>query len=159
MRIHKPLAGMLLMLALWLTPIAANSQTSIQGNASPAASESNSAPANSPEQTVARLVAEVRAGRELIAEQRAALAALEEQVRIEQANSASVAASYASAQREIEQLRSSINHLERAIRLHEQTIALLTTDRDRARAGERRANRRALWATVGAVASIAIKFL
>lgn len=123
-----------------------------------AASEEKSSPVGY-EETIARLIAEVKAGRELVQSQREQIASLEKQIEVEQANAASLSKSYVDAQREITQLRTATAALERAINLHEQTIEILKTARAEAEAKARKANKRAGLATVIAVVSLALKLL
>ena len=94
----------------------------------------------------------MKTARPLIKEQTERIAALE-------AESASVAKSYDSAQREIESLRTANAALERAINLHEQAIGILTKAKQDADRRAAKANKRSIIATVIAVASVARIFL
>jgi septal ring factor EnvC (AmiA/AmiB activator) len=110
------------------------------------------------EQVIARLISEVKSGRELVAEQKARIAILEAQVAIEQKNSASLKVSYSAAGREIESLRKSSALLEQAIALHVQTIGILTDQRDQAKKQARKARKQAVVTTVIAVALSILRF-
>lgn len=105
------------------------------------------------------MIAEVKAARALTDAQRERIAALEAEVSGEQKNSASLSASYAAATREIEQLRTSVAYLEKAINLHEQTIAILQTEGARLKADARKSRRRAAIATLISIASVASRFI
>ena len=111
------------------------------------------------EQLLARLIAEVRAGRALVGAQRSRIAALEAQAEAEQKNAASLFASYSAATREIEQLRTSVAHMEKAIALHQQTISILEDRNTQLKAEARKSRRRAVVATIAAAAATALRFL
>jgi predicted transcriptional regulator len=107
---------------------------------------------------IARLVAEVQTGRALVAEKKAEISALEAQLTTERANGASLSKSYASAEKEIERLRSATDALLRAVALHEQTIKLLTDAKEKAEHKARKSNKRAVVATLAAVGMALFKF-
>ena len=100
---------------------------------------------------IARLIAEVKAGRELTAEQRGQIDALAAQLKAEQANTASLTKSYELAEREIASLRQSVEFLQTAIKLHEQTVAILTNDNGRLKKEAHKARKQAAVAGVVAV--------
>ena len=122
-KLLRTIAAALLMLALCTSATAQTSPSSTPASGSPAAA--SSAPASEKEQLVAILIARLKAEREVAAAQRAHIAALEEQLKAEQAKGASLAASYQLARGEIAQLRTSLSYLERAIKLHEESVQIL----------------------------------
>jgi chromosome segregation ATPase len=113
---------------------------------------------DSDEQVIARLAAEVTAGRAAVAEKNAEIDALEAQLSVEKANGESLSKSYADATREIEQLRSATDALGRAVALNEQTIKLLTDAKQKAEHRAKKANKRAVIATLTAVGMALFKF-
>lgn len=110
-------------------------------------------------ETVARLIEEVKAGRAAVADLKAENDALREQLRVEQANSASLASSYAHAQAQIAANERAIAHLEKAVALHEQTIAVLTDAYQKEKASNQKNKKRAFIATLFAVGSILLRVL
>gem|GEM_PF-6422657 len=92
----------------------------------------------SKEQTVARLVSEVKAARTLVNAQNDQIAALENQVKTETENSTSLNRSYQNAKSEINSLRAANDALTKAIVLNEQTIALLQGDLREERASKKK---------------------
>jgi Ni,Fe-hydrogenase maturation factor len=105
------------------------------------------------------LIAEVKAGRAQVFAQTERITALEAQVTVEQSNASSIAKSYESSVREIESLRSANSALERAIVLHEQSIAILQ-DREKTLSREvKKQRKRAVVAGLIAVGTIASRLL
>jgi septal ring factor EnvC (AmiA/AmiB activator) len=114
---------------------------------------------DSTEQVIARLSGEVTAGRALVATQKEQIVALDAQLAAERANGTSLSKSYADAQREVVQLRAATAALERAITLHERSIAILDADRERAVKEAKKQRRRATLATLAAIGSVVLRFL
>jgi septal ring factor EnvC (AmiA/AmiB activator) len=132
---------------------AQTSPSSTPTNPSPAASEPLTH-----EQTLARLIAEVKELRQLVETQRAERDALSAKLEAEQKYSTSLERSYGSAQREIDTLNRSIEHFEKAIALNEKTVALIEKQRDDAKRDAKRSRKQAAVATVVAVIGI-LKFI
>jgi chromosome segregation ATPase len=109
----------LFLIVIFIAPIAVNCQTSSPEKPSPTVSK---------EQTVARLISEVKAARELIRVQNEQIAALENQLQTETENSSSINRSYENAKSEINSLRTANDALEKAVALHTETITLLQSD-------------------------------
>ena len=144
------------MLAICINGIA---QTS--ANSSP---EKNSNSANvevdaGAEEVIARLIREGKAGRELIASLESEVIDRQKEIELAKQNSASLEKSYAAAERELATLRLAVEALRSAFDAQEQTIALVTEQRDKERAGRKKANKRAALATIGSVALIILKFI
>lgn len=143
-------AQTILLLLLLTTPLSSPATAQTTRDSTPAAS----APAvaeDTTEQAFARLVAETAAGRVLIQAQRAQIAALDEQLAAERARGDSLSKSYADAEREVSALRSANEALARAVELHEQTIKLVSEQKDRAEHKAKKANKRAAVATGAAI--------
>jgi septal ring factor EnvC (AmiA/AmiB activator) len=111
------------------------------------------------EALLARIVGEVKTSRVLLDARKSQVVALENELAIEKANSASLDKSYKAAEREISFLRDSVTHLEEAIASKEQVIALLTTQRDEARRSAKKANKRAAISTAASIALLLMRFL
>lgn len=111
------------------------------------------------EQQISRLIREVKAARRLIREQNAQIESIEAQLSAEQKNSTSFSASYEAALRELDSLRNAILSLRETIEAKNETIAALTRQRDKERARARKANKRAVLATIGAAAVLVLRFL
>lgn len=99
------------------------------------------------------------AGRTLVASQKEQIVALEAQLAQERANGASLSKSYADAEREITNLRTATAALERAITLHEQSIAILKSETERAQKEAKKQRKRATLATIVAVGSTLLRLL
>lgn len=108
---------------------------------------------------IARLVGEVAAGRALTAEQRAQIDALDAQLKAEQANAASLSKSYEGAKGEIATLRQAVDLLQAAIKLHEQTAAILTTDNARLKSEAKRSRKQAAASGVVAILAVLSRFV
>lgn len=105
-----------------------------------------------PEQTLAKLIAEVRELRELraalVVERDKAVAALEEERKV----NASLERSYNLAEQKIATLERAIGHLENAIAVYDKVVAELKTQRDSARADAKKQRKRAAIVTTILVA-------
>lgn len=88
------------------------------------------------------MIGELRAGRTLTAAQAQEIAALEERLKAELNNSASLERSLASAVREIDSLRKALDFADVAIAAQKETIVEVKTQRDEARAAAKSANKR-----------------
>jgi hypothetical protein len=157
MRKLAPLAiSITLTLALCINGIA---QTS--ANSTP---EKNSNSANvevdaGAEQVIARLVREAKTSRELIDAFENELKKREKQIELEKQNSASIEKSYAGAERELATLRLALDVLRAAFDNQGKALAVVTDQRDKERAGRKKANKRAAIATIGSFALIILKFI
>lgn len=103
------------------------------------------------ERQIARLIAEIKASRELISTQRAHAAALEERLTAEQKNSSSLTDSYALAEQELGSKQLAITALGEAIAAKNEALTTLTTQRDKERRRAARANRRLFFTIAAAV--------
>ncbi len=146
------LFALILMTALCVSATAQTTNNSTLAASTPAVSESR-------EQVVAQLIAEVKTGRVLVESLRAERDALSAQVEAEKQNSASIQKSYDSAQAEIAAKDKAIGHLERAIALHEKTVALLQDSNAGLKAEVKKHKKRAVLATLVVIGSIALKVL
>lgn len=108
------------------------------------------------EQQIARLITEIKASRELVNTQRVHTAALEDLLVAEQKNSASLSISYEFAQRENATRQMAIDSLQSAIQAKSETVAVLTTQRDKERRRAGKANKRLLFTIAAAVAGFVI---
>lgn len=110
-------------------------------------------------ETVAFLIAENKNARGVIEAQEKHITDLEAQIAGEQEKSESLEKSYLSAKSEIESLRSSNEALRRAVKLNEQTLALLAEDNSKQKEKARKAEKKKYQAYLIAIGAIALKFL
>lgn len=110
-------------------------------------------------QTVSFLIEQNENARDLIEKQNTRISDLENELIVEQENSASIGKSYETAKSEISSLKSSNDALARAVSINEQTISILQTDNAKQRDKAKKANQ-AKWKAIAALAGvIALKFL
>lgn len=105
------------------------------------------------------MIGELRTGRKLTATQSDEITALEDRLKAELANSASLEKSYAAAVREIDSLRRALDFADVAIAAQKETITEVKGQRDEARKAASKANKRAGIATIFAVVLAIIRFL
>jgi uncharacterized lipoprotein YajG len=125
---------------------------------------SNTAPGNDPstvstDQTVSFLLDQNEKAKALIAAQEKRIADLEAESTAEKENAVSLSKSYLAAQSEIGSLRSANEALHKAVALNEQTISLLTTDRDKWKDEAHKQKKAKYKAYILAGSIIALKFL
>jgi len=111
------------------------------------------------DQTIAFLLDQNDKARELIKAQNDRIAVLETEKAAERENGESLSKSYASAQKEIESLRSANEALHKAVAVNEQTISLLQTDRDKWKGKAKHETRAKYKAYLIAAGMIVLKFL
>ncbi len=167
--IKNPIRGTILILALFTNGIAQTSASSTQANPSPTASpnvvqqaqdlkrDTGALRLEVAERQIARLIGELRAGRNLSAEQSAEITALQDRLQAELANSVSLDKSYASAVREIASLRAALNFAQQAIDSQKETISELKGQRDQARKDAKSAKRKAVVTTLLTIGVVAAK--
>lgn len=161
----------ILILALSITGIAQTSANSTQGNQSPDATakvpvqlaelknDTAALRLATAEARISHLINEVKKGRTFTAANLTKIDDLEARLKAELQNSISLEKSYASAVREIESLRIALMYADLALKAKDQTITLLTEQRDDARTRAKNANKRATVATITALILGALKFL
>ena len=140
------------MFALCMTATAQTSASSTPGNQSPSVktetaelkADVKQVRIDLAERQIARLVAEIKAGRALVASQRELVTKIEKQLADEQQNSASLSASYESAKREI-----SAN--EETLKVKTELVEVLKVQRDKERKKVKRARRQQAGIAAGAV--------
>lgn len=133
--------------------------TGATAQTSPNFTRADASRAANDDELVAGLVAEVKAGRAAVAALQSENETLRAQLKVEQANSASLAKSYADAERQIAANERAIAPLENAIALHEKTVAVLSDAYEKEKASNKKNKKRAAWATVIAIASVVLRVL
>jgi hypothetical protein len=113
----------------------------------------------SKDHTVTFLIDQNEKARALVDAEDAHIKDLEAQVSAEQANGESLSKSYAAALNEIDALKAANDSLHKALDLNQQTIALITADRDKWRDKARHERNSKLKAYAVAAGVIALKFL
>lgn len=111
------------------------------------------------DQTIAFLIIENEKANDLIFAQAARIETLETELAAEKENSNSISKSYELSLREISLLKQSNDALTRAVELNEQTIAALSTDRDKWRTEAKKQKKGKYKAIVVAASAIAFKLL
>lgn len=151
------------MLALSMSVIAQTSASSTPTSQAPSAAakdlkaDTEALRRELAERQISRLISEVRAGRKLTADQNTEISALEDRLKAELENSASLERSYDAAVREIASLRKALDFADKAIAAKDETIATLKDQRDEARKKAKSANKRAAIAAVVAAAPVIVK--
>lgn len=124
----------------------------VQRDAAEVRAETAGARLDLAERQIAKLIAEIKAARADLAEQKKLVKSLDEQLSVEIKNSASLELSYESAQREVAALQTAID-------AKNETIKVLTEQRDKERNRAKKANKRAALAAISAAALIILRFV